>query len=365
MNFADVMKPTERIAFALRSLYRQYGYTRYKMSKFEEYDLYARNKEFLVSDSIITFTDTNGRLMALKPDVTLSIVRADRDEPEGLRRVCYEENVYRVSGGVSGFREILQAGLECIGRVDAYALSEALILAARSLQTISDECVLTVSHLGIVAALIDELGVSGEYRARLTECIGGKNLHELASLCAEAGADPAAVERLLRLTSLNGTPREVLPELKSLGCAPEAVAQLETVTANAEACVPGHVLRIDFSVVNDMRYYNGIVFTGFVRGVPAGVLSGGQYDRLLEKMGRRSGAVGFAVYLDMLERAESESEMYDADVLLRYEPGAEAGTLCRAAEDIIRLGQTVMVLPCEPAEGIRCRSRIEWPKEEG
>ena len=77
MTDERVIKNDERAIFALRSLYRRYGYAQYKMSRFEEYDLYVRNKDFLVSDSVITFTDTNGKLMALKPDVTLSIVLAD------------------------------------------------------------------------------------------------------------------------------------------------------------------------------------------------------------------------------------------------------------------------------------------------
>ena len=71
----SVMNGQERISFRLRSLYSEYGYERYRMSKFEEYDLYSRNKDFLFSEGVITFTDTNGRLMALKPDVTLSMVK--------------------------------------------------------------------------------------------------------------------------------------------------------------------------------------------------------------------------------------------------------------------------------------------------
>ena len=71
----DVIKNDEKAIFALRSLYQKYGYKQYKMSKFEEYDLYAKNKDFLVSDSVITFTDFGGKLMALKPDVTLSIIK--------------------------------------------------------------------------------------------------------------------------------------------------------------------------------------------------------------------------------------------------------------------------------------------------
>ena len=75
----DNLKYDEQAVFLLRSLYSKYGYKQYKMRKFEEYDLYVRNKDFLISDSVITFTDTNGKLMALKPDVTLSIVKNTKD----------------------------------------------------------------------------------------------------------------------------------------------------------------------------------------------------------------------------------------------------------------------------------------------
>ena len=97
-SFSALLKREERAVFELRSLYQKYGYRQYKMGKFEEYDLYVRNKDFLVSDGIITFTDTNGRLMALKPDVTLSIIKNSTDAPGCLHKVYYNENVYRISG---------------------------------------------------------------------------------------------------------------------------------------------------------------------------------------------------------------------------------------------------------------------------
>ena len=92
-----LLKSEERAAIELRSLYRRYGYLPYKMSKFEEYELYIRNKDFLVSDRIITFNDTSGRLLALKPDVTLSIIKNGEDLPGTKQKVSYNENVYRVS----------------------------------------------------------------------------------------------------------------------------------------------------------------------------------------------------------------------------------------------------------------------------
>ena len=75
MRLEEILKREELAMLKLRELYRRYGYTQYKMSKFEPYDLYVRNKSFLVSENILTFTDTDGKLMALKPDVTLSIDR--------------------------------------------------------------------------------------------------------------------------------------------------------------------------------------------------------------------------------------------------------------------------------------------------
>ena len=88
----------ERTLLKLRALYRQYGYAQYRMSKFEEYDLYAGNKDCLVSENVLTFTDLNGKLMALKPDVTLSIVRGSPDRTDSVRKVFYNENVYRTAG---------------------------------------------------------------------------------------------------------------------------------------------------------------------------------------------------------------------------------------------------------------------------
>ena len=107
--------PSERAVYALRTLYLSFGYRRYKVSKFEEYDLYAENKSFLSDKSILTFTDTDGRLMALKPDITLSIIKNTKDS-SGMQKVFYNECVYRAGG--SGFKEIMQTGLECIGDID-------------------------------------------------------------------------------------------------------------------------------------------------------------------------------------------------------------------------------------------------------
>ena len=133
------LRENEKVLFSLRALFEKYGYSQYKVSKFEEYDFYMKNKSFLVSENVLTFTDTTGKLMALKPDVTLSIVK-NTDVAKGeLSKVYYSENVYRTTPGSQGFKEIMQTGLECIGNVDTDAVCEVLEIAAKSLETVSDE----------------------------------------------------------------------------------------------------------------------------------------------------------------------------------------------------------------------------------
>ena len=152
MNTTSYLNPDERILYTLRELYRSYGYLFYKVSKFEEYDLYLENKDFLDTRQLLTFTDTDGRLMALKPDITLSIAKNSKPDG-GMQKVCYTENVYRAPNH-GGFREIPQTGLECIGEIDLYAMSEVVMLAVRSLEAISAQSVLDLSHLGVLAGLL-------------------------------------------------------------------------------------------------------------------------------------------------------------------------------------------------------------------
>ncbi|MBR5279704.1 MAG: ATP phosphoribosyltransferase regulatory subunit, partial [Clostridia bacterium] len=258
MNANIPMKSEERISLLLRALYEQYGYAQYKMSKFEEYDLYVSNKDFLISDSVITFTDTNGKLMALKPDMTLSIVKNTKDAPGTLSKVYYDENVYRVSKGTHSFKEIKQVGLECIGDLDAYSLYEVLMLAAESLQSISTECVLDISHLGILSGVLESLGVSESVQGDLLRCMGEKNPHELTAICKANAIKEEDIDLLKALVSLYGAPKEVLPKLATLLEGKIDGAILDSFTAILEAFQGSplqSMLRIDFSVVSDMHYY--------------------------------------------------------------------------------------------------------------
>lgn len=348
MTDEGLLKSEERAVYGLRSLYRRFGYSRYKMSKFEEYDLYARNKAFLVSDEIITFTGGSGKLMALRPDVTLSIVKNSKALTGAVQKLYYNEYVYRLSRGTGEFKEIMQTGLECIGEVSVYHICEVLTLAAKSLQFIDEDYILDVSHAGLVSALLEDC-VEEELRPGVLECVRAKNPDGAGDL---PGITPRAAE-LARLLSADYESFEAaklaLGGYLDRGEARAAMEEFGVIYSALEKLGLTDRVRIDFSIANNMSYYSGVVFKGYINGIPAGVLSGGQYDKLMRRLGRSSGAIGFAVYLDVLERFRQRSSEYDTDIVLLRGEDDDPAELIAAVERLSADGESVAVLRELPA----------------
>lgn len=354
----EILKTEERIGLDLRELYQSYGYLQYKVSKFEEYDLYMQNKKFLMSERVITFSDIDGKLMALKPDITLSIVKNAKDDGR-TEKVYYTENVYRVPRNAYGFREIPQTGLECIGKVDTYAMAEVLMLAARSLAMIDDDYILDVSDIGVLSAILATEPIGDEDCARILAAVGEKNPHGLSAVCRELSVTEKTEALLRSLISVYGPLAEKLDEVERLGlpegCAP-AMAGLRGVCRMLDVYgIPN--VNLDFSVVNDMDYYNGLVFRGFVDGIPNGVLSGGRYDNLMARMGKSSEAIGFAVYLDQLERFMEKQPAFDVDTLVIYDDATDPEELIRAVESLKKSVPSLRVQRGADAS-LKCRAVI-------
>ncbi|MBQ0084232.1 MAG: ATP phosphoribosyltransferase [Clostridiales bacterium] len=308
----SVLQNSEKIIFSLRELYASFGYTPYRMGKFEEYDLYANNKDFLVSDNVITFTDNSGKLMALKPDVTLSIIKNSSVSHNETQKVFYNENVYRKSKSTDSFKEIMQVGVECFGKVGKDEICEVITLAANSLKKLSGDAILAVSDLSIITSLVDSLCLKSDVVKKLYNAIGEKNLHEIDLICNEC-ENKSKVEALKKLISINGKIEAVLPILKELSADldTEAYANFTEVLKVLTSSEMESSINIDFSVIGNTSYYNGIIFNGFIRDLPDKVLSGGQYDCLMQKFDNKSSAIGFAVYMDLLDRLSEDTQNDD------------------------------------------------------
>lgn len=328
------LRPSEKAVYDLRELYLHYGYRHYKVSRFEEYDLYAKNKSFLADKNILTFTDTDGRLMALKPDVTLSIIKNTKTE-NGIQKVFYNEQVYRTNG--SGFCEIVQTGLECIGDIDLYSMAEVITLAYKSLEKINDDFIIDLSHMGFLTGIIEEISTDESVVKRLLLAAGDKNIAEIKNICG----DSEMCDVLCEAVMLYGKPDDCLDKMRGMiqnnkmRDAWQELSEIVSLVGDSDK------LRIDFSVINDMKYYNGIIFKGFINGISKSVLSGGRYDNLMMCMGKKSGAVGFAVYLDELDRLLAVNKDTDIDVLLVYDDKTSPSDVTLKISELVSKGLTV------------------------
>jgi len=257
----------------LNRLYETYGYKRFKMSKFEPYELYIDNKDFLNTSQIITFTDLDGELLALKPDVTLSIMKSGL----GMGRIYYNENIYRPKD--RHYKETAQSGIEYIGKLTTYAEAEVIALAVKSLKLFEDDIRIRISDVSLLVRVFENLNLSESTRILVFKLFESKNSAGLDVLVKKGKIEVRSAEKLKNLMNL------YLP----------------------------------FELINSMDYYNGIIFQGAVSGLPFTVLSGGRYDKLARKMGKEAGAIGFALDLSLVENYKEEAPEYDVDYLIIYD----------------------------------------------
>lgn len=351
---------SERVSAVCREIYSGYGYKQYKMIRFEEYDLYAANRDFLIDENIITFTGSDGKLMALKPDVTLSIVKNAAATGREQEKVFYLENVYRKPKNTSDFKEIMQLGLECIGDIGLYQMGEVISLAAQSLSVIDKDYILDISHMGFISALADLAGISGGARDELIRFISGRNAAGVRAVCSGCGTPAALAEGLVELTGVYGSYESAMPQLRAFsanGATEAALDEIAGIYEILEVMGCARHINLDFSHTGDMNYYNGVTFCGYIKGIPFAVLSGGRYDKLLRMFGKPGGAVGFAIYLDQLDSLSQPRREYDVDVLLVC--GERDGvSVARAVQKLRLKGRSVLAVSRLPENGTSWREAV-------
>lgn len=356
------LKPDERATLELRGLYEQFGYKKYKMSRFEEYSLYIENKDFLGSDKVISFTDLDGRLLALKPDVTLSIIKNTRASRQKSEKLYYIENVYRESKECHTYKEINQMGLEFIGDVDRYGVAEVLALAVKSLKAISPDYILEISHMSFVVELLKSLETTEQVRHKILRMIRAKNTSGIQKTAVEAKLTGETTEMLCRIPSLYGDVSKTLKEASKLALNEtmnRAMLELKEIYEALKAVGCSKNVQVDFSMVNDIDYYNGIIFRGYVKELSRPVLAGGQYDTAMKMFGKEAGAVGFALYLNEINRIGMEKPEFDVDVLVLYDENADLPGLMEQIEELQKDGLSVYAAKNSP-KGLRHRSTYRY-----
>lgn len=359
------MTKDEKVYLALESLFETYGYRKFKMRRFETYALYEEFKSFLLSEYILTFSSPEGKLMALRPDVTLSIVKNTRADEEHSDKVYYRENVYRMDRHSKEYREIPQAGVELIGKVDAAATLEIICMAKQCLEIIDPVSILCLSHMGFVEGILEACKATDPERAKILHCLRTQNVHDLYAIVGDreprcgwlADLAEALISRncyeetlaLSRKIAVNDRMTEALNELTFIG---STLTELGLASG----------IRLDFTMQSDLNYYNGILMQGYVEQYPGAILTGGRYDRLLTKFQKNLSALGFALSLGDLNSCYPNLPEYDADVLLLYSSKNSPASVLQAADALRKEGKRVHLSENAP-KGFSAKEIIDLRKE--
>ncbi|HEX8282998.1 MAG TPA: ATP phosphoribosyltransferase regulatory subunit [Pyrinomonadaceae bacterium] len=286
-----------------------WGYEEIATPSVDFYALFERGMGRDEARRSFRFTDADGRLLALRPDVTSSVARAAATlfagAPRPLR-FCYAATVFRQRprSHAEWKRQGRQLGCELIGEGGADRDLEVLAIAAEALERLGlgGAYRVTLNHVGVFNGVAEQLALDAEAREQMRRLVDARDaaaLEEFLRALGRSGATAERAGRLARLAGGDGLPhgaRELLTNERSRA----ALDELERLCAVAEALGFGKGFSVDLADVSGLDYYTGLVFKIYVEGAGARVGGGGRYDELTANFGRREPAVGFVLDLDAL-----------------------------------------------------------------
>ena len=213
------------------------------------------------------------------------------------------------------------------------------------MEALGGKYTLDLSHMGFVSSILDGEGFSDDARAEILDAVKKKDGGKIYSVCVAAGKDEKTAKSIASVAEIHGkfgaAAKKAEKICSSVG-ARAALDELGEVYGFLEAMGMSENINLDFSIINDMSYYNGIVFQGYLEGVPNSVLSGGRYDNLLKKMGKSGGACGFAVYPDLIDLYKAGDAESDADVAVIYGDGDDIKKVGKYADALRDDGSVVV-----------------------
>ena len=327
----------------LRKLYDSYGYKKISLPNFEEYDLYNENKDFILGN-ILTIMNPSGNLLALRPDITLSVAKKiSKEKTLKYDKVYYQENIYTTSKYI-GYSEKEQLGVELIGKETLFLNFEIVSLALKSLEIMSKKNMLVLSHAGFISSIFENLELEYEIKEKIFEYINNKNVHDIKIILKNNKNISDELKNLIyELPNLSGNIEEIEKKLSKYELNPEIVKILSELKNLYDLIIKFYDKKkvlFDFSIIKNLKYYNGLVMQGFIDKIPNAVLSGGRYDKLFEKFGVDTGAIGFAVVTDNLNEFYKNENQKDFDILLLYDE-SNFEKLAEIVDNLVKDGNRV------------------------
>ncbi|MFN2454815.1 MAG: ATP phosphoribosyltransferase regulatory subunit [Pyrinomonadaceae bacterium] len=320
--FGSEARLRRRVEDAAMTVFDGWSYEEISTPTVDYYALFERGMGAREASRAFRFTDTDGRLLALRPDVTSSVARsaatlfADRARP---LRMCYAATVFRQTPRThaEARRESTQLGCELIGSRSAEADIEMLLIATEVLEKLNlgRECCITLSSVEIFNGVAENLSLDAEARETMRRLIDLKDAAELERFLAPFAPAPDERAAFARLTRLSGK-REVLAEARRVITNPRSIAaldHLEKLWSVIDSLGYADVFEIDLGDVSGLDYYTGLIFKIYIAGAGARVGRGGRYDSLAANFGRTEPATGFVLELDgITDVLARRSDSHDA-----------------------------------------------------
>lgn len=305
----------------------------------EYYETFSGKENAVPEERMFKMTDTDGKLLVLRPDTTLSIARIAATKLNSDRaRLSYFADKYDLeNGGGLSSREIYQAGVECLGEEGAFSDAQCIAFAIECLKEAGlRDFIIDIGHVGYFKGLLEESGLSPFEAEDVRACINRKDTMNAERLLKKAGVSGDALNNILALPALFGG-REVFSVAEALthnSCARKAVDDLKDIDRLLTEMGYEGYISYDLGMIKPLSYYSGILFSGLVKDLGAPVLSGGRYDNLADAFGKHMPAVGFAMGLKRilvaLERQGSLPEEKKPLVIV-----AEEGQEARAYREFV------------------------------
>ena len=294
----------------LKKVFHLYGYHDIQPPTFEYFDVFGKEIGTIPSKDLYKFFDKDGNTLALRPDITPSIARAVATlfkEEELPIRLCYTGNTFVNHSNYQGrLRETTQMGAELMGDDSVEADAEMLALVIESLLTIGlKEFQLNVGNVDFFQSLIEDACLDEEAEERVRELINNRNYFGVEEFLESIQVKRSSKEAFAALNELVGGV-DILVHAKNI--APNskgvmAIRRLEKIYDTLKLYGVEKFVNFDLSMTGTYGYYTGIIIRRYSFGTGDAIVKGGRYDHLIEKFGKQSPSIGFAIVLDELMNA--------------------------------------------------------------
>lgn len=344
------------------SIFEKWGYKEVITPTLEFYETFNHDSQSLREEDMYKFFDNRGRILVLRPDMTIPIARVvetklkDTELPIKLR---YTSNVFRVHASLGGKRnEYTDCGVELIGLEDSKSDLEILVLALEALKKLGlKDFKLEIGNIGFFNGAFKTLEIDQEYKEVIAQFIEDKNLKNLEDFLS--GLDIKEEYKIFfnKLPWMFGN-KKVLEEAKKLAFnddIKENLEYLEELYSQLEALGYGENVTFDLGMVPRLNYYTGIIFRGYGEGVGNTLLRGGRYDNLINASKEYVPAIGFSIDINsVIENVKQNGNIGgNQNIYKVYYNTENRIEAIKKSEELINQGFIVDLLPNEDIKEIK------------